>query len=282
MHAKFLRHLRYSPQTHSTPDAPKGGSFSTTSCDACTSSESMPEEASPLQSGLHLRLPHRARRRSALGVARPSSLRKRSPRSKSDAWWQLPFLCIDLETTGLCSGKDRIIEVGGVRFQQTQCTASFSQLLFCERQLSPKIRSLTGIDPNVLLRQPNVEQVLRPLAQQMQEVEFIVAYHVPFDRSFLEAAFARAHIPFPQRPWVDALLLARHLDQPNVPMNLAQTAERWGILRARKDEAHRALPDAQMAGELLLKLAPRLRHPETRHPFAHPAKLAAQGPLDTL
>lgn len=170
-------------------------------------------------------------------------------------WVDQPFLALDLETTGLHPEHDHIIEVGGVRFDRQQATSQFAQLVRCEHEVPRRVQALTGIDPALLQAQPDLVGVLRQLRHQLEEVAFVVAYHVPFDRSFLQAAFAKAGMTLPLRPWVDPLVLARQLEEPGLPMNLAATAKRWGIAQ---HGAHRALPDAMAAGELLLTLAPHL------------------------
>ena len=55
------------------------------------------------------------------------------------------FVALDLETTGLDTQRDEIIEIGAVKFQGGQILGSFNTLVNPHRSLSQFVNQLTGI-----------------------------------------------------------------------------------------------------------------------------------------
>ena len=99
------------------------------------------------------------------------------------------LVVFDLETTGLDSGVDRIIEVGAVKLRNLVPIAEFSTLVRTDIEVTEDIIRLTGITSEMLEGQPVIDDVL------VQFLEFIeggilVAHNAEFDLSMLQAACA--------------------------------------------------------------------------------------------
>ena len=78
-----------------------------------------------------------------------------------------PVVVLDFESTGLNTGKARIIEIGAVKLEGGEIIDDFSQLVDPGQPLGPEITELTGISDAMLQGQPKAETVL-PKAVEMQ------------------------------------------------------------------------------------------------------------------
>lgn len=170
-------------------------------------------------------------------------------------WPDLRFLAVDTETSGLRRDSDRIIEIAWVLFERGEIKERFSQLLQIDVPLPKPIVELTGIQEDMLAGQPQIADIVAHLLRAFASVDFIVAYHAPFDRGFVEAELRRCGASLPTTPWVDPLVFIKELDRYKPGKKLSDVSTRWGI---KHERAHRALDDAAATGELLLKVAPFL------------------------
>ncbi len=162
------------------------------------------------------------------------------------------FVAVDVETTGLDPTRERIIEVGAVRFEAGKETAAFSSLIACPHPLSPAIVKLTGISDVMLQGQPESAVVMRDFADFAGD-DPLVGQNIKFDLDFLRQDLKAVH----KATWlnkkrvVDTALLARVL-LPTLPSKgLSSLADYFNLDR---DVSHRALPDARRCGKVLLSL----------------------------
>lgn len=175
-------------------------------------------------------------------------------------WTELSFVAVDVETTGFLAGTDRVIEIAWVRFDRGRESERFSSLLRVDVDVPAAVRRITGIHPGMLADRPLFGEVARGLLEALASADFAVAYNARFDRSFLAAELQRLDCVLPDVPWVDPLAFVRDLEatrgSERLPKGLADVAGRFGV---PLPGAHRAENDARATGELLLRLAPRLR-----------------------
>lgn len=103
-----------------------------------------------------------------------------------------PIVFFDFETTGLCSKKDRIIEVAAVKYiPGAQSHPHMTQLISIDQPLPRFITNLTGITDEML------QAGGRPMQEVLDEfIDFVgdhdlVAFNINFDAKFLNAAIER-------------------------------------------------------------------------------------------
>ncbi len=156
----------------------------------------------------------------------------------------MAYVVLDLETTGLDSQKDTIIEVGALRFaepralQHTGPCAELQLLVNPGRTLDPAITDLTGIQDSDLAGQAPWEEV-RPRVQAFLSAPatYFVAHNVEFERSFLE----QHNVDLSRLTLLDTYDLA-FMALPQVfQLNLRSLCIRVGIDPGR---SHRAYADA--------------------------------------
>lgn len=121
---------------------------------------------------------------------------------------QLVFL--DVETTGLDSRQDRIIEVYLLALSKSGEVDQYETLINPERPLPEKIIELTGLTDADLANAPTEKEV----AAQIRE--FIgmgtpVGHNLPFDLRFLNAMFRRNMLLELPGGGIDTLVISREL-----------------------------------------------------------------------
>ena len=155
----------------------------------------------------------------------------------------LPVVVLDIETTGLSSVNDEIIEVAAIRFDPSKSRhAAMQHLVRATRPLSANITALTGITDDDLSQ----SGVSRRVAMQ-NLVDFIgdlpiVAFNAAFDTRFLCAALDAEQIPANKRGSCCALQLARATWPGLSSYRLDALAALHGL---DLTTSHRALDDAR-------------------------------------
>ena len=159
------------------------------------------------------------------------------------------FYSVDIETTGLDSSIDRIIEIGAVKYVGGQKAGTFSSLINPGMEIPPDIVSLTGIDNGMVDSAPAVEQVIADFEQFLGDSPLIVGQNIRFDIAFLKNHLSSQYLTDIDKYFMDTAALAR-LAWPGLrSYGLAHLRE---FLNLEVDEEHRALPDAEIAAQVYL------------------------------
>jgi DNA polymerase-3 subunit epsilon len=164
------------------------------------------------------------------------------------------FVVLDLETTGLRPGEDRITEVGAVKVRGGDVLGEFQTLVHPGRAVPPAITTVTGISTAMLTGAPPVGAVLPSLLEFLRGA-VLVAHNARFDVSFLDAELARSGRPRLACDVVDTARLGRRLVRDEVrDLRLATLANHF---RSRVRPSHRALQDARATVDVLHGLLER-------------------------
>ncbi len=163
---------------------------------------------------------------------------------------QETYVALDLETTGLSPDRDRIIEIGMVKFTSQGVLDTFATFVNPGRPIPFQITQLTGIRDRDVRDAPTIEALL-PAVRSFIGKSTLVGHNVGFDVSFLSAAGLRL-----RNPAIDTFALAGIVWPHAARYNLATLAEEMGIT---PQTSHRALEDADTARQLFLALLERAR-----------------------
>lgn len=160
---------------------------------------------------------------------------------------------IDFETTGLGpGGGGRATEIAAVLVRGGEIVDRFSSLMNSGAWVPPYIESLTGISNEMLADAPDSADVMRELADFTAGCP-LVAHNASFDRGFWQAEMSRAGIePDPAHEFACTVLLSRRLWPEAGSHALGEITRFHGI--AFSGRAHRAMADALVTAELLLKV----------------------------
>ena len=105
------------------------------------------------------------------------------------------YVVLDVETTGLNTFTDEIIEIGAVRFENGVEVAEFSELIDPRRPLPDKIVEITGITSAMLRGRRTLREAMPDFAK-FCEGAVLVAHNASFDLAFFRRAFKLIDRPF--------------------------------------------------------------------------------------
>ncbi len=99
------------------------------------------------------------------------------------------FCIVDIECSDSIKNGGQIIEIGAVKYQNTQTIDSFESLVYCSN-ISTHIYRITGIDTDMLYTAPPLSQVLKQFVEFLGDSVF-VAHDVKFDYKFINHSLAK-------------------------------------------------------------------------------------------
>lgn len=149
---------------------------------------------------------------------------------------------VDIETTGVRSAYDRIIEIGIVVMEDNKVVKTYSTLINPDSSyLPPEITQITGITASELTNAPTFREVADEILEYLEDTVF-VAHNVRFDYGFLKNEFKRLNKSFNRKHFCTVRL--SRLLYPTLPRhNLDSLITNLNIPCERR---HRALDDAQV------------------------------------
>ena len=167
------------------------------------------------------------------------------------------YVAFDLETTGLSSLHDTIIEIGAAIMKNGEVLSTFQTFVDPHRPLSPKIVDLTGINDQMLAGQPDISEAL-PQFLEYVGGRPLCAHNADFDIGFVTAACEKLSLPF-EPTYVDTLILAQNLmpELGKYKLNIVADA-----LSLPDFNHHRASDDAITCGYLLMRFFKMLQEQE--------------------
>ncbi|MCH7892555.1 MAG: DEAD/DEAH box helicase, partial [Gemmatimonadetes bacterium] len=155
------------------------------------------------------------------------------------------WVALDLETTGLSPKKDRIIEIGAVKFQGHEVLDTFQSFVNPGRRLSPFIRRFTGITQAQVNEAPPFSSVVGQFALFVGSSP-VVGHNLGFDLGFLESEGLKL-----SNPRCDTWDLA-YVMRPGLPeYSLSRLAARMNL---QHDRPHRAVDDALATKEVFVTM----------------------------
>jgi polyribonucleotide nucleotidyltransferase len=163
-----------------------------------------------------------------------------------------PFVVFDVETTSRDMKQGGLVEIAGVKVQDSKIVDRWSTLVDPGQPIVGK--QLHGITDEDVKGQPNPAQAARQFVEWAGEA-VLVGHNVGFDLGFVEAALGDGTRIEPGR-YLDTLVLAREAYPDQDAHKLSDLAKFFGV---EPEPSHRALPDAEATAALLIRLADDLR-----------------------
>ncbi len=158
------------------------------------------------------------------------------------------YVCVDVETTGLNSKEEKLIEIGAVKILDGQVTGRFHSFLYPGRSLEPRIVALTGITDEMLKDAPGPDLVMAKFKEFCEELP-LLGHNLSFDYAFLKRAMVNAKFSF-DKNGLDTLRISRKYLPELESRSLEFLCKHFEI----KHTAHRALGDAEATSILYEKL----------------------------
>ena len=169
---------------------------------------------------------------------------------------EMPIAVFDLETTGVSSSKDRIIQIAVVPVEAGAVSdEGWDQLVHPgddHLPLSPFISDLTKITDADLVGQPSMAEVALEFDALVGEK--VVAGHnvAAFDLRFMRKVEDRHQLELQTDYYVDTMRLMRKL-HPDLENHRLPTCAAYYGLEVDEDGLHNALVDTKLTADLMLK-----------------------------
>src|SRR5690625_149311 len=168
------------------------------------------------------------------------------------------YVVFDVETTGLSSVYDTIIELAAVKVKNGEIIDRFERFANPHRPLPKKIIEITNITDDMLKDAPEVDDVLKDFHEWVGESVF-VAHNASFDIGFLNQGYEKINYDRVNNVVIDTLELARFL-YPNLRNHRLNTLCKH--LDVELTQHHRAIYDAEATGNVFLKMIAELHEKE--------------------
>jgi len=158
------------------------------------------------------------------------------------------FVALDLETTGFSSKRDRIVEIGAIRFGVDGIAVTNSWLINPGMPIPASAERVHGISDKMVAKAPSFGSVY-PEIKEFIGVATLLAHNAGFDVRFLAAECSRAGVTLLDNRYIDTLGLFRKWFPEAAAHNLSFLSEHLGVY---KGGHHRAVNDAECVRRIFL------------------------------
>ena len=145
----------------------------------------------------------------AVGALSESAQHKPSKLPRSNRYVEnTTFVAFDTETTGFSPKKDRLVELGAVKFKDGEIIEERTWLINPKRSIPYWAQEVHGITYEMVKDKPVFEDVY-PEFLAFIDGCVLVAHNAPFDLRFLREEIQRNNLEYPRNITIDSLRLFR-------------------------------------------------------------------------
>lgn len=164
------------------------------------------------------------------------------------------FVVFDLETTGLNTNVDKIIEIGAVKVTNGEIVDRYSTFVNPQEHITEKISKLTGIYDDMVENAPTENEILPEFLDFIGD-SVVVAHNAGFDTAFLKR-YAKANSIIFDNTIIDTVELGKTLLPKLNNFKLDTICEAVGV---SLENHHRAVDDAEATAECFIKFIDMLK-----------------------
>jgi DNA polymerase III subunit alpha, Gram-positive type len=180
---------------------------------------------------------------------------RESVASKHGGLDKLTYVIFDLETTGLESLRDEIIEIGAIKIENREVKDVFNKLVKPEKLVSSHITELTGISQEMLENEPPIKPVL---AQFMEFIgdNILIAHNAEFDSGFIKTQLKKNF----NKDLTNTTICTLHISRdvlPNLDNHKLHTIANYYNLNVVN--RHRAIGDVELTLQIWLRFLDKLK-----------------------
>jgi DNA polymerase-3 subunit alpha (Gram-positive type) len=154
---------------------------------------------------------------------------------------EVTFVAFDTETTGFGSAKNRIVEIGAVKFRSGKVVAEKSWLINPERDIPYWAENVHGISAEMIKDSPTFAEMYPEFLEFIGNT-VLLAHNAHFDVDFMASSIRRAGEPLPENPVLDSLRLFSTW-YPDAPSHSLEPLSAY--LELEGDTYHRATDDSR-------------------------------------
>ncbi|MGQ9628848.1 MAG: 3'-5' exonuclease [bacterium] len=160
------------------------------------------------------------------------------------------IVAFDVETTGLNSRVDAIVEIGAVRTRNGIVEDVWSSLVDPRRPIPPEATAINSITDDMVRGAPEIGEALGDFLDFVGDAT-LAAHNLPFDLGFVREALAAVRGCEIENDTMDTLEMSRR-ELPFLPNHKLPTVAGWFGVEIRG--YHRALADAMATSSVLFGL----------------------------
>ena len=172
------------------------------------------------------------------------------------------YVVFDLETTGLSTETEEVIEISAVKVIGGQVVDEFSTLVNPGRHIPYQASSVNGIVDDMVADSPDFETAFGEFNEFIGDMVLVGHNARSFDLKFLYRDAVRFWGRTLGNDYIDTVLLSRAL-LPGMSHTLGNMAMHYGI---STEGAHRALNDCIMTQQVFERLKNEIEHPAPATP----------------
>ncbi len=165
------------------------------------------------------------------------------------------YVVFDLETTGLSTNTDEIIEISAVKAEGGKVKETFSTLVNPGRPIPREASMVNGITDDMVAGAPKLPEAIKEFSEFIGK-QVLVGHNIrSFDLKFLSKAFLKLYGKDLENDYIDTLFMARSCLKELSHHRLTDLASYFHI---STEGAHRALNDCIMNQKCFEEMAKRL------------------------
>ena len=162
------------------------------------------------------------------------------------------YVVFDIETTGLDTANDRIVEIGAVKVENDEIIDTFSYLMNPLVPIPPHVSAINNITNEMLETAEYSGVILQRFASFIEDATFLVGHNAKrFDAPFIASEFKRHMVKYKAFYVRDTVFLASTKLGRKSRHSLKALCSYYGIINT---DAHRALSDALATYEVYKRL----------------------------
>ena len=158
------------------------------------------------------------------------------------------FVVFDIETTGLNSHSNEIIEIGAVKIKAGRIVDRYSQLINPGRPIPYHITEITSITDEQVANEPRIDEVIGKFVDFIGDA-VLVAHNAPFDMGFIKRDVKKYLNIDLQSSVIDTLQMARDLFPDLKKYGLGDLNKSLGLAL---EKHHRAVDDSQATANMFI------------------------------
>ncbi|MDE5548740.1 MAG: 3'-5' exonuclease, partial [Clostridia bacterium] len=160
------------------------------------------------------------------------------------------FVVFDIETTGLNTETDEIIEIGAVKLEYGKIVEYYDTLIDPNREIPPDASKVNHIYDEDVKNSPYLEDVLGFFMDYIKGYKLIAHNGNGFDFKILRRDCQRYNLPF-DNELIDSLTEARKILKRERSHSLESLCRHYNIVNKN---AHRAYEDSEATAKVFVKL----------------------------
>ncbi len=164
----------------------------------------------------------------------------------------MEYVVFDIETTGLDTLEDRILEIGAIRVKDDQIIAEFNKLINPGIPIPRVVTEINGITDEMVQNEAYPGVVLTEFKNFIAGAEFLIGHNaIRFDYPFIKSEFKRNFVKHDDFVIRDTVWIARKKLHRLRNYSLKSLTGYYGIENVN---AHQALSDVYATYNLFIKL----------------------------